>query len=215
MNTPVNSRSLKQHFTYSWWKYLLVLLAGYFLVDLLFTVTTPRVPEEKKVDFYVYGYADIEKLSAYMENVRKEKMPAMEQMQAVQMVPDDTYGQMQLVTYLSAGEGDLYLLPREQFLSLSSDGTFYPLETDQELMDFFTSIGADLKRGWRTDNEGETHLQGISASFLPGLSSYCVAEDGFLCVIPHGGNVDNTLLFLQILSSDMASSPEPADQTQD
>ena len=55
MRTPVNGRTLRQHFTYNWWKYLLVIACGIFLVDLLFTVTAPRTPEDKKVEFYVYG----------------------------------------------------------------------------------------------------------------------------------------------------------------
>ena len=50
MKTTVNAGSLKNHFTYSWWKYILVLLAGTFLVNLLFTVTRPKIPEDKRID---------------------------------------------------------------------------------------------------------------------------------------------------------------------
>ena len=174
-------------------------------MDLLFTVTAYRVPREKKIDFYFYGYGDQELLSAYMEHVRQEEMPEMEEMKALNIVLDDTYGAMQLVTYMAAGEGDLYLLPREQFLSMSSDGAFLPLEDDEELMSIFNSAGVDLKRGWRTDKEGETHLVGIPESFLPGLSSYCVAGDGFLCVLI-SGNTENALRFIRILCRDMLNA---------
>ena len=35
MKTPINSRTLKQHLAYSWWKYLLVAVLAFGLVDLL------------------------------------------------------------------------------------------------------------------------------------------------------------------------------------
>ena len=72
MKTPVTSEALKHHITYNWWKYVMALIAGIFLVNLLFTVTAPRIPEDNKVDFYVYGLADEPSLSAYMERIRAE-----------------------------------------------------------------------------------------------------------------------------------------------
>lgn len=214
MKTPVNASTLKQHFTYSWWKYLLALAAGIFLVDLIYTVTTPKVPEDKKIEFYVYGYANTESLNAYMEKVRQEQFPDQQEMRSVSLVPDDTYGPMQLVTYLAAREGDLYLLPRDQFLSLSANDAFMYLENDEELMAFFTDAGANLKRGWRTSESGETHLVGIPVSFLPGLSSYAYAEDGFLCLLAAGGNEENTLKFFRILCQDMITAPAEEVQPQ-
>ena len=35
MKTPINAETLRHHFTYSWWKYVLVLVAGIFLVNLI------------------------------------------------------------------------------------------------------------------------------------------------------------------------------------
>ena len=43
MKTPVNRRTLKQHLTYNWWKYLLLLVIGVFGVDLLYTVTAHTI----------------------------------------------------------------------------------------------------------------------------------------------------------------------------
>ena len=206
MKTPVNSRTLKQHLTYNWWKYVLALIAGTFLVNLLFTVTNPRIPEDKRVDFYIYGYVSQERLQPYMDTVHREQMPDMESLSFVTMIPDDAYGPMQLTTYVAVQEGDLYLLPREQFLSLSGSGAFLPLEDQKDLMDFFTEKGLDLRRGWRTlQDSSETHLFGIPAEFLPDLSNFCLAEDGFLCVLINGGNAENTLKFLRILCDDMSS----------
>ena len=150
MKTPLNAETLKHHFTYSWWKYVLALVAGIFLVNFLFTVTKPRIPEEKRVDFYIYGLASEESVNAYMEHIRTSEMPDTESMTCSILYVDETYGAMQLMTYVAAQEGDLYLLPRDEFLSYSASEAFLPLEDDEELMAIFNEAGIDLRRGWRT-----------------------------------------------------------------
>ena len=55
MKTPVTSVRLKQHLTYNWWKYLLIVLVAVGLVDLVYSVTAYRPPREKTVGFYIYG----------------------------------------------------------------------------------------------------------------------------------------------------------------
>ena len=202
MKTPVNRRTLKQHMTYNWWKYILFLVIGIFGVDLLYTVTAPRIPDDKKVDLYISGYVDTEKLEEYTEKVRSEEMPWLEKIQQVTLYTDDQYGPMQLMTYIAAGEGDIYLLPRENFLSLSSEGAFIPLENDPELMQILSSI--DLQRGWRKNTEtGENHLYGIPQDKLPGLIQYAYCSNGFLSVHFTNKNEENALAFLRILCRDM------------
>ena len=204
MKTPINSRTLKQHLAYSWWKYLLVAVLAFGLVDLLYSVTAYRSPADKRVEFYVYGQMDQEKLTAYMENVRKTKMEDMEVMTPLQLLDDGYYGSMQLMTYMAVGEGDVYLLPRDEFVTGASGGSFLPLEEDKELMALFDEAGISLQNGWRKNTEtGENHLCGIPQNKLPGLSRYATATDGYLCVIVNGGNDANALKFLRILCRDM------------
>lgn len=209
MKTPLNAETLKHHFTYSWWKYVLALVAGIFLVNFLFTVTKPRIPEEKRVDFYIYGLASEESVNAYMEHIRTSKMPDMESMTCSILYVDETYGAMQLMTYVAAQEGDLYLLPRDEFLSYSASEAFLPLEDDEELMAIFNEAGIDLRRGWRTlSGSDETHLYGIPLDVLPGIYSLCYTENGYLAVLGAGGNDENTLKFLRILCKEMITAPE-------
>ena len=209
MKTVLNAKTLKDHLFYNWWKYLLALLAGIFLVDLLFTVTAPRIPENKKVDFYIYGYSDSAALTDYLSRVHETEMADMESVSFNNLTMDDTYGQMQLTTYIFVGEGDLYLLPREDFLSLASSGAFLPLEEDPELMALCDGAGLNLRRGWRTaENEDAAHLYGIPADLLPGLPSYCFTPDGYLAVLSYGGNTENAVKLLRILIRDTLTAPE-------
>ena len=139
-----------------------------------------------------------------MESVREQRMPDMEIMASMMLTTDSTYGPMQLATYIAAGEGDLYLIPRDQFISYASSGGFIALEDDAELMAIFNDAGVSLQSGWRRDTDsGENHLYGIPASRVPGLEKYAVAQNGFLAILVSGGNDENTLKFLRILCADM------------
>ncbi len=210
MRTPLNSRTLRQHFAYSWWKYLLVALLAFGLVDVLYTVTAYRSPANKVVEFYVFGMADQEKLDGYMEEVRKTEMKDMEVMKSLQLLDDGYYGAMQLMTYMATGEGDVYLLSRDQFVTGAANGAFLSLETDAELMALFDKAGINLQNGWRKNTEtGENHLCGIPQSKVPGLGEYAYATDGYLCVLANGGNEENALKFLRILCRDMMERKEP------
>lgn len=208
MKTPVNGNTIRQHMTYSWWKYVLLAILVVFGVNLYYTVTTYKPPETKKVDMYVYGYADDAALNAYMASVQQEKMSDMEEMRSLVMTTDATYGPMQLTTYIAASEGDIYVLPRDQYISLASEGAFLELENDEALMNLFTEAGASLQSGWRKNTGiGETHLYGIPLSKLPGLSRYCAVENGFIAVLVNNGNDENVLRFLRILCEDMIADP--------
>lgn len=208
MKTPVTSYKLKQHLTYSWWKYLLIAVAAFGLVDLLYSVTAYRPPRDKTVSLYAYGYIDESALTEYMDTVRETEMSDMEELSYVTLVSDDTYGPMQLMTYMAVGEGDVYLLPREEFLNNASNGSLTPLENDPELMSLFDSAGISLQSGWRSEKDtGETHLYGIPQDKLPGLSRYVYAKDGFLCMNITGRNQDNARKFLRILCRDTLTPP--------
>ena len=120
---------------------------------------------------------------------------------------DSTYGPMQLSTYIAAGEGDLYLLPRDQFVSMASGGAWVALESMEEITSIFTSRDLSLQSGWRRQaDSGESHLYGIPLSRLPGLSRYVAMENGFLSVLVSNGNNENVLKFLRILCEDMVEA---------
>jgi len=203
MKTPINSRTLRQHFTYNWWKYLVAVIAAFFVVDLYYTVTTYRAPEDKKIDLYISGVVD-DSFEDYLESVRAESLPDMEEITYITLTLDDTYGPMQLSTYIAAGEGDIYILPRDNFVSLASQTAWVPLEDETELMNLFDTLGTSLQSGWRRDSDsGETHLYGIPMSVLPGASKYMTTDSAYLCILVTNGNTENVLKFLKIFCEDM------------
>ncbi len=208
VKTPVNNETLRQHLTYSWWKYVIFAVVAIFGVDLLYTTTAYRSPPEKKVDTYIYGYADEAAFQSWVDTVHAERMSDMEEMQVLLLTSDPTYGPMQLTTYIAASEGDIYILPRDNYVNLASQGAFIPLEEDQELLDLFSNAGISLQSGWRRETDtGENHLYGIPVSKLPGLKKYVAVENGFLSILFNCGNEDNCLKFLRILCEEMMKEP--------
>lgn len=209
MKTPVNGKTLRRHLTYSWWKYALVIIIGALAVNLLYTVTAYRSPAEKKIDVYIYGYGDEKGINAYMNEIRLTKMSDMEEMNALLLTMDESYGAMQLSTYIAAAEGDVYILPRDEFVSFAVNGAWIPLEDYPEITTHFTERDISLQSGWRRESEsGESHLYGIPVSKLPGLSKYLYVENGYICVLVTNGNDENVVKFLSILCEDMIEDAE-------
>ena len=52
---PITGRKIRNHFHYSFWKYLLLIVIAMFGWNLLYTTTRYRSPENLKVEFYAEG----------------------------------------------------------------------------------------------------------------------------------------------------------------
>jgi len=205
MKTPVTMQRVRQHFNYSWWKYALLVACAVLGWNLIYSVTAYRPPQDKVVDLYIYGYSASDELQAYLDNVRANELPDMEQVDAVTVAPDETYGAMILSTRMAAAEGDLYILPKEFFQSYAGQGWFRPLEDIEGLVEGLEARDVNLERSWRMETETkERHLYGIPLSALPGFQQYIVTEDeSWLCVFVNNQNDENTIKLLNILIRDM------------
>ena len=49
----ITRKRLKNHFVYGWWKYLLAVVLCVMGVDLIFSMTAYRPPEDKKIELYM------------------------------------------------------------------------------------------------------------------------------------------------------------------
>lgn len=209
MKTPVTWKAIRQHFTYSWWKYVLLACLAVFGWNLAYTMTEYQPPDDKKVDMYVFSYGENGLMDAYMEQIRTTYMSDMEQMLSYYVGQDDTYTPMQLTTYVAAGEGHLYILPKSYFQSYAAQGAFLPLEDVPGLTDSLTQAGVSFDRGWRTVvDDGEKHLFGIPLADFPGLKAYIYdPSDLYISIIVTNGNDDNSCKFLQRFLLDMLEEP--------
>ena len=211
MKIQINRETLRQHWHYSKLKYFVMIIAIAVAWNLVYTTTAYRPPTEKKCDFFVSSASgDQTLLNTYLEGVRQKDLPQMEQMVSAFLTTDDYYAAAQIVTYIAAGEGTVYMLPAAQFQNYAAGEYFIQLEGYTELLENLESVGVNVEKGWRTVTEtGERHLYGIPASTLTGLSQFYVkADDMYLCVPSSHGNDDVAVQFIQILFRDMMPGAE-------
>ncbi len=211
MKSKPEAKMLKTHFTYSWWKYLIALIVGIFGVDLLYTVTEPQVPDSLKIEMIVCGASLDQDFNEYMERVRVNQMPDMLKTE-LSVIPDDDTAIQYLTVRIGTQGGDVYLLPKSEFDTIVSNGALLPLEDDAELLNILQDL--NLESGWGVEaNSRDIHLYGIplknqyGESQFSGLEQYFYVNDGYLCILRYGKNVENARKFLRILCREQMTDP--------
>ena len=199
---PITKAKIQNHFHYQVWKYLLLAVACFFLWNLLYTSTSYRSPEDKKIEFYVDGYETEEtsaNMNAMLERIHAQVMPEMEEVTYTMMTVDETYGSMQLMVWVAAGQGDVYLLLQDRFQSLAANGALLDLQphVDSGALDV---QGLSLSAGHVRNESGQRVLYGIPTDALRGLGDIIGLVDGsVLCVLGNSGNEEYAIRFLNDL----------------
>lgn len=190
----LSRKRIYDYLTYSWWKYLALVVVSVMGVDLLFTMTAYRVPENRKVEVYVLnGYVDAERLHKELWPALLESYPDQEEMivQNINIASGDMYAYMQFSTYVAAQQGDVCLMPASEVEKLASEGAE---QAFLELTPFIESGvidtgDIDLTDGRLRNSEGVEGLYAIPADSLYGL--YALSnnpEDAMLCILAFSGN---------------------------
>lgn len=211
MKTPITKAKVQNHFTYSLWKYALLAVVAIFGWNIIYSVTSYRVPDEKSIVLGVYSYGSDSNINAYMEQVRTDILPEMEEMTTMYIMPDESYGAMILTTRIAARDCDMYVLPREQFQSYAAQGGYMALdEVLPDLVADLEAAGISLSRGQRTNEEtGEKHQYAIPCAGLPGMQAMlqCDTSDMYIGVFFATGNDENVLTFFEQFIRDMMIEP--------
>ncbi len=203
IDLPVTKRRIQNHFHYSFWKYILLVVLAVFGWNLIFTTTRYRPPESAKVEFFAEGaMAENPALDALVARIHHDVMPEMEEVSSTTVTFDDAYGDMQLTVWVSAGQGDVYLIAKSRFLNIAAnDGTL-------ELGPYIDSgaldvSGIDLAAATLQHADGQK-VMGVPADSLTALADYGLPNEGMvLCVLANGGNDDYAVKFLNALIADL------------
>ena len=210
---------LKNHWAYSWWKYLVLTVICIMGVNILFTSTAYRAPEEKKIELYVAcNYVDQQALQEQLSGVFFERFPEQEELIVINinLASGDAYTQMQFTTYLAAHQGDVLLLPKGQMYQLAEAGADNAF---LELTPYIESGVIDLEKAGveglvLPDSKGVEGIYAIPADSLYGLFDLgCNTADSYLCLTSFGGNEDTAAGVLNMLFElYQAEKPEGYDE---
>ena len=191
-----------------------------FCVNLLYTTTAYRSPENLRVDIYMQSStATQEKADAFMEDVWQRSVPDMETVNTILLTAgstDDYYSNMQLSVYLMAGEGDLYALSTENFKRFAAQGVFIDLTPYVE-SGALNVEGIDLSSGYVTllDDDGNpTETKSLFGIPLYTLYGYMDGmgldnRDLVIAVTTFSQNEENVIAFLnELIQSGRGDMPE-------
>ena len=208
LKTPVNKQTVKQHMAYSTWKYALMLIAAVFGWNLIYTVTTYRAPENKRIDVYIQSVTTSpEVMDAFLKPIWESAVPEMETVETGLLATGDDYTTvMQVSTYIAAGEGDIYLMTEEYFKQYASQGAFVELDplVEQGLLDVsgIDTLSGCVKVATEYDGEDnatayETHLMGIPLKSLYGFMTEAQIDNRnlYAAIMINNRNDENVIPF--------------------
>lgn len=200
----ITKKWLKNHVSYSWWKYLLLAAMCVFSIDMLFSMTAYRAPEEKKVEVYILNdYVAAESVRKELEPLFFERCPDQEELSvlSINIGSDDMYARMQFTTYAAARQGDVYMLPVSELQALTQEGPDAFVDLTSYLENgVINAKDIDLSSGVMRRADGTTGIYAIPADTLYGLMAHGNDPAGsMLCLTSYGGNDDHAAEVLNLL----------------
>ena len=156
---PITKERIRNHFAYAWWQYVLLICLAIFGWNLLYTTTRYRSPNDQRLEWYYGGYQlDGEKnIDSLMDDLHQSLFSDLEEVEFRTVMLDQTYGSMQLMVWVSAGEGDLFMLDSEYFSQLAQSEGFA-----REIMELF-GIAHLSERHPHSLSEGQKRRVSIAA----------------------------------------------------
>lgn len=215
----ITKQRIKNHWTYSWWKYLLLTVLVVFGVNIFFSMTAYRSPEEKKVEIYLCnGWADTELAYADMWPMLLEVAPDQEELLVmnINLTSDDYHVVMQFTTYAAAQQGDILLLPKSEFKRYASGDVegYYADLTPYFESGMLSAEAFDLTGMAWPKMEGGQGIYGVPTDALYGFIPYGIdPADSVLAVTAYSGNEENCVKMLaQMLERYATEKPEGYDE---
>ena len=215
LDTRLTWQDIRNHLQYCGWLYLLLTALSFGLWNLVYAQTAYRPPQSARIDLYIQSSsADQDTVNAFLLPIWEEAVPEEELVNAVLLMStggeNDYYSNMQLVTYIAAAEGDIYMLSSNDFKRFAAQGAFIALDDilEQGLID---ASGIELASGRVTpvdsNDEGVLVPAGAARQFgIPAGILYRFAtdlmidnRDMVLAVAANSGNEEDTITFLNAL----------------
>ena len=218
----VTKKWIRHHWSYNWWKYLLLAALCVGLVDVAFAMTAYRPPEEKKIEVYILnGYCNTAAMRQELEPLFFEAFEDQEELTIlnIDLVSGDMYAPMQFSTYVAAEQGDVCLMTASEVQKLAADGADYALMNLAPYIEsgVIDTGDIDLTAGTMASSTGEMGIYAIPADSLDGLTAYGNDPAGsMLCVLDYNGNEETAAgmvnLLIERYRTDMPE--ESAEETQ-
>lgn len=193
----INKDSLKNHFQYDWWKYIVAVLVTIFLWSFITTVTEPRTPADQMIEMFLVGGYALDESLMEIEEAMLEDFPNLLEVNIdnIAIGEDeemDFYGRQKLMVMLGSQTGDLYVFEKEEFKSVAEQGAFFSLELYiDEYEDLIDLDELEEFKSYNFDDEIEYAIFGLP---LKGLTLFertgFDVEDKYIGVMVFSDNIE-------------------------
>jgi len=202
----ISSDRVRNHFSYSWWKYLLLVIAAVMGWNIIYSTTAYKPPADKRMTVYFVTHSIDSENTAVIREKILENDPNLEEATVVSITytdSDNYYGNLQLTTYMGSGEGDIYIVDRSVFEMLMPGGGFVMM--DEYLENGRVNLqGADASSCYGVDEDGISGIMGVPLAELYGLLDLGIDNrDLVLLVMGFSGNQDGALNVINWLFEEM------------
>lgn len=222
VDNRISKARIQHHFTYGIWKYVLVAVVTVFAWDLLFNATAYRPQANKKLDVYfVVQGADPSKIYDELETDLRAAFPDQEAFNFLQVAVGDDMayeGAMQLMAYIAAGQGDLFLFSVDQFRQYGrEEGGFFLRLDDAIASSALNTSGLDMTMGELAPIGLQPGIYGFPAQTQYKLTDYGINNHSLVWGIPeYSGNKENAVKLIAFLQQHLHSEkPEWYDEYQE
>ena len=203
--------NIKEHLRKFIWVYVVVIAAALVVGDLLWTSTTPRIPEDQRVLIYLANpWSNVEPLTPFAEDalnrVKAEDDTLEEVVFETLMFADpeqDYTGVMLMMTRLAVGEGDAFFAGQDAMNALVKSGACLPLDEYYE-SGWLRDSGLEPYYATVTDEdtgESTTLLAGFKLDSLTALSTLEAFDNrgAYLAVMQNSTNLDTTMRVVETI----------------
>lgn len=223
VDNRISKARIQHHFTYGIWKYALLAVVTIFAWDLIFNASAYRPPADKKLDVYfVVQGVDPTNIRDELEAELREAFPDQEAFSFLQVAVGDDMayeGAMQLMAYIAAGQGDLFLFSVDQFRQYGrEEGGFFLRLDDYIASGVLDTTGIDMTLGELAPIGLEPGVYGFPAETQYKLASeYGINNHSLVWGIPeYSGNQENAVKLIAFLQEHLYSEkPEWYDEYQE
>lgn len=210
-DTTLTLSNIKDHLRRYKVVYIVFIVLAVVGADLLWTTTTPQIPEEQRVLIYLAdAYTDPAPLNAMADELLEKARafdPTLEQIRFESLMftdPDTDYtGMMVLMARLAAGEGDLFFAGPDAMAALTQAGACLPLD-DALSAGWMAGQGLEPHYGEIVDpdtGETTTLLAGLKLDNLNALINMKAFknEGGCLAVAANGTNMETSMKVAEMI----------------
>ena len=219
-DTKLNWTNIREHLRKHLAIYAAVTIAALILMNLLWTMTTPRIPDDQAVLIYLAGpFADPAPLDGMTADLLARGQAQDPTLRSVELQglmfngPEEDYASvMLLMTRLATGEADAFLASPNAMDALVSAGACLPLD-EHVAAGWLSGCGLDPRYDTLTDPDTGESVKQLSGFHIDGLTALMdrgVFDNRGAClaVAANGRNIDTTMKVLEYLVEDLAKAGE-------